>query len=63
MAKYLVQVGFQVFHVAHVEVEAANEQEAATKAIVKAGDDTLDFTPDPYDEGGDLQVLECEEVQ
>ena len=62
MKKYLVQVGYQIFHQAWVEVEAISTAEAHVKAIKLAGDSTLDYEPDPYDEGSDLEVMDCEEV-
>ncbi len=61
--KYNVQVGYEVFHVAWVEVEAENETQAQERAVQKAGDSTLEYEPDPYDEGGNLQALQVEEIE
>lgn len=59
--KYLVQLGYQVFHQAWVEVEANSVAEAHVAAMKKA-EEPLDYEADPYDDGTDLEVLDCEEV-
>ena len=63
MAKYRVQVGYQVYHVAWVDVEAANEIEARSEAMTKAGQEVLEYEPDQYDDGSSLEVLEVKQSE
>jgi len=59
--KYLVQLGYQVFHQCWVEVEADTEFDAHLAALKKA-EEPLEYEPDPYDDGDIIQVMDCEEV-
>lgn len=63
MKRYRVQVGYQIFHVTDLFVEAENDDDAHAQAwhILKEGE-PLEFEPDPYDEGGPLGILDCEEL-
>jgi hypothetical protein len=63
MTKYRVQVGYQVYHVTWVDVEAANEVEARSQALTIAGDQPLDYEPDQYDEGSCLETLDCKGIE
>ena len=62
MKKYRVQLGYQIFHVAWVEVDATSEDDAYDVAM-RMAEQPLEYEPDRYDEGSDLQVLQCEEIE
>jgi len=63
MKKFRVQVGYQLFHVAWIEVDAPSKDDAYSLAMTIADNQPLEYEPDPYDEGSNLQTLQCEEIK